>query len=162
MPFRCPIGSGWWRGSTSPCAGRTGRWVISSTSSLRVRKRRPSRISDMAVELEMRNPRPRPDNQAPELFGQTPSQTVGPFFHYGLPWKGGADLIGKSDLGARPDLFPENHHGLNRSSPHGVPQGEAIELRGRVLDGQGVGVPDAMLEIWQANAGGRYASLADT
>ena len=32
------------------------------------------------------------DNQSAELFGQTPSQTVGPFFHYGLPWKGGADL----------------------------------------------------------------------
>lgn len=46
------------------------------------------------------------DYQSPELFGQTPSQTVGPFFHYGLPWKGCADLIGISELGARADLFP--------------------------------------------------------
>ena len=89
--------------------------------------------------LETRTPKPRLDNQSPELFGQTPSQTVGPFFHYGLPWKGGADLVGKSDMGA----------------------GEVIDLRGRVLDGQGEALPDAMLEIWQANAAGRYASLAD-
>jgi protocatechuate 3,4-dioxygenase alpha subunit len=113
-------------------------------------------------DLESRNPEPRLDNQAPELFGQTPSQTVGPFFHYGLPWRGGADLVGKSDMGARPDLFPEEHYVLNLSSPTGVPQGEVIDLRGRVLDGKGDGVPDAMLELWQANAGGRYASLADS
>ena len=113
------------------------------------------------TDLETRNPVPRLDNQAPELFGQTPSQTVGPFFHYGLPWKGGADLVGKSDLGARPDLFPEAHYVLNVSSPSGVPQGEMIDLRGRVIDGNGETVPDAMLEIWQANAAGRYASLAD-
>ena len=113
------------------------------------------------TDLETRNPAPRLDNQAPELFGQTPSQTVGPFFHYGLPWKGGADLVGKSDLGARPDLFPEAHYVLNLSSPSGVPQGEMIDLRGRVIDGNGEPVPDAMLEIWQANAAGRYASLAD-
>jgi protocatechuate 3,4-dioxygenase alpha subunit len=41
---------------------------------------------------EQINPAPRLDNQDPSLFGQTPSQTVGPFFHYGLPWKGCADL----------------------------------------------------------------------
>jgi protocatechuate 3,4-dioxygenase, alpha subunit len=111
--------------------------------------------------LETRTPKPRLDNQSPELFGQTPSQTVGPFFHYGLPWKGGADLVGQSDMGARPELFPERHYVLNLSSPRGVPQGEVIDLRGRVLDGQGEALPDAMLEIWQANAAGRYASLAD-
>ena len=38
------------------------------------------------------------DNQSPELFGQTPSQTVGPFFHFGLPWKGGAE---RAPQGAR-------------------------------------------------------------
>ena len=96
------------------------------------------------TDLETRNPKPRLDSQSPELFGQTPSQTVGPFFHFGLPWKGGADLVGRSDMGAS-----------------GVPQGEVIDLRGRVLDGRGEAVPDAMLEIWQANAAGRYASLSD-
>jgi protocatechuate 3,4-dioxygenase alpha subunit len=64
-------------------------------------------------------------------------------------------------MGARPDLFPASHYVLNRSSPSGVPRGEVIDLHGRVLDGQGEAVPDAMLEIWQANAAGRYASPAD-
>lgn len=101
------------------------------------------------------------DNLSPELFGQTPSQTVGPFFHYGLPWKGGADLVGQSDMGARPDLFAEEHYVLNLSSPRGPVAGELIEIVGRVIDGDGEGVPDAMLEIWQANAVGRYHALED-
>ena len=112
-------------------------------------------------DLETRNPAPRQDNLDPALFGQTPSQTVGPFFHYGLPWKGGADLVGKSDMGARPDLFPEEHYVLNLSSPSGTPAGEVIELSGRVLDAAGDPIPDAMIEIWQANAAGRYASPED-
>jgi len=112
-------------------------------------------------DLETRDAAPRQDNLDPNLFGQTPSQTVGPFFHYGLPWKGGADLIGRSDLGARPELFPAEHYVLSMSSPTGVPAGEVIEVAGRVLDGHGDPVPDAMLEIWQANAAGRYASPDD-
>jgi protocatechuate 3,4-dioxygenase alpha subunit len=95
------------------------------------------------------------------LFGQTPSQTVGPYFHYGLPWKGGADLVGQSELGARPDLIPTDHYVLNISAPRGMPQGEVIAVAGRVLDGAGNPVPDAMIEIWQANAAGRYASPED-
>ncbi|NCP18996.1 MAG: protocatechuate 3,4-dioxygenase subunit alpha [Erythrobacter sp.] len=95
------------------------------------------------------------------MFGQTPSQTVGPFFHYGLPWKGGADLIGKSDMGARPELFGEDHYVLNLSAPTGTPTGEAIELAGIVCDHDGEPVVDAMVEIWQANAAGRYRSADD-
>ena len=110
----------------------------------------------------MTEPAPRPDNQDPALFGQTPSQTVGPFFHYGLPWKGGADLVGASDMGARPDLFGEEHYLLRVAAPSGVPAGEAIEVAGRVLDGEGQPVPDAMVEIWGANAAGRYAGAGDT
>jgi protocatechuate 3,4-dioxygenase alpha subunit len=101
------------------------------------------------------------DNQSPNLFGQTPSQTVGPFFHYGLPWKGGADLVGQSELGARPDLIPEGHYVLNQTSAKGPVTGEVIEISGRVLDGDGQPIPDALLEIWQANAAGRYASADD-
>jgi protocatechuate 3,4-dioxygenase, alpha subunit len=61
----------------------------------------------------------------------TPSQTVGPFFHLGLdrPW---ADLT------------------------TGNPVGERIIIEGRVVDGDGAPVPDACLELWQANAAGRY------
>lgn len=113
-------------------------------------------------DLETRNAAPRQDNLDPGLFGQTPSQTVGPFFHYGLPWKGGADLVGKSDSGARPELFPEEHYVLNLSAPTGTPEGEVIEIAGCVFDVAGEVVADAMIEIWQANAAGRYASLDDT
>ncbi|WP_454715552.1 protocatechuate 3,4-dioxygenase subunit alpha [Caulobacter segnis] len=108
------------------------------------------------------NPAPRLDNQDPALFGQTPSQTVGPFFHYGLPWKGGADLVGQSDMGARPELFPEEHYVLNVSPPRGAVSGEVIVLEGLVTDADGKSVPDAMIEIWQANAAGRYANPDDS
>lgn len=102
------------------------------------------------------NPAPRLDNQDPALFGQTPSQTVGPFFHYGLPWKGCADLIGDSDLGARPELFPAEHYVLASPSAKGEVAGEPIVIEGVVLDADGKVVPDAMIEIWQADAAGRY------
>lgn len=101
------------------------------------------------------------DNLSPELFGQTPSQTVGPFFHYGLPWKGGADLVGESDLGARQELFSAEYYLLNEPPARGQPSGDPIEISGHVLDGNGHPVPDAMVEIWQANAAGRYDSVAD-
>jgi protocatechuate 3,4-dioxygenase alpha subunit len=40
-------------------------------------------------------------------------------------------------------------------------EGERIVIFGRLLDGDGVGIPDAMIEIWQADAGGRYQSAVD-
>ena len=110
--------------------------------------------------LGREQPAARRDN--PASPGQTPWQTVGPFFHYGLPWKGGADLIGQSELGARPELFPEAHYVLNLSHPKGDVRGEKIEIAGSIFDADGQPVPDAMIEIWQANSSGRYRSLADT
>lgn len=98
------------------------------------------------------------DNQSPDIFGQTPWQTVGPFFHYSLPWRGGADLVGQSEWGARPDLFPADHDILNRAPARGAVEGEIIEIVGRVRDGAGEPVPDALLEIWQADSAGRYGS----
>ena len=68
----------------------------------------------------------------------TASQTVGPFFLIGLE-----------------RLFVDNLAGPGVS-------GERIEIEGRVLDADGQGVPDAMLELWQANAHGRYAHPDDT
>jgi protocatechuate 3,4-dioxygenase alpha subunit len=62
----------------------------------------------------------------------TPSQTVGPFFHLGMAraeWS---------------DLSADN------------PGGEPIAIEGRVIDGDGAPVPDAVIELWQANAAGRY------
>lgn len=69
----------------------------------------------------------------------TPSQTVGPFFHVNLT----AD---KHCVGciAGPEV-----------------KGERIWLTCRVLDGDGTPVNDAMIEIWQADAEGRYNSPGD-
>jgi protocatechuate 3,4-dioxygenase, alpha subunit len=63
----------------------------------------------------------------------TPSQTVGPYFSIGFSW------LERSDLteGARSEA--------------------RVTIRGRVLDGGGQPVPDAVLEIWQADDKGRYA-----
>ena len=102
------------------------------------------------------------DNQSSELFGQTPWQTVGPFFHTSLPWKGAADLIGSSDIGARTDLIPQGHDLLRQQGGRGSIAGQVIDIVGFVLDGEGASVPDALIEIWQANAAGRYNSPADT
>jgi protocatechuate 3,4-dioxygenase alpha subunit len=59
-------------------------------------------------------------------MGVTPSQTVGPFFAIELPYANG---------------------------PYVVPEGTAgaVWLRGRVLDGDGEPIPDAMVESWQAD-----------
>jgi protocatechuate 3,4-dioxygenase alpha subunit len=107
------------------------------------------------------NPAPRLDNQDPAIFGQTPSQTVGPFFHYGLPWKGCADLVGDTDIGARVELFPEEHYVLAQPSAKGEVAGEVITLEGVVVDAAGQPTPDVMIEIWQADATGRYADGSD-
>lgn len=75
----------------------------------------------------------------------TPSQTVGPYFAYGLT------PAGKY---AWKDTF-----GNNLVTPHC--SGERIRIEGRVFDGDGRPITDSMLEIWQADAQGRYASPAD-
>jgi protocatechuate 3,4-dioxygenase, alpha subunit len=94
---------------------------------------------------------------------QTPWQTTGPFFYFGLPWKGAADLCGDSDLGSRPDLVAPGHdYGIERvHSGRDRAKGERIELFGQVWDNTGAPVLDALLEIWQANAAGRYACAED-
>ncbi len=77
---------------------------------------------------------------------QTPSQTVGPYFAYGLT--------------------PEQYGYAFSSIAGGVltaeaADGERIRIEGRVLDGAGAAVSDAMVEIWQADGQGRYAHPAD-
>ncbi len=66
--------------------------------------------------------------------GPTPSQTVGPFFHFALPYDAGPRLAGADRTGA-------------------------ITLSGRVLDGDGTPIPDAMVEIWQADEQGGLESV---
>jgi protocatechuate 3,4-dioxygenase, alpha subunit len=66
----------------------------------------------------------------------TPSQTVGPFFSFGLEWDDG---------------------------PFAVPEGTAgaIRVEGRLLDGAGDPVPDGLIETWQADPDGRFAHPDD-
>lgn len=61
----------------------------------------------------------------------TPSQTVGPFLHIGLIWDDAAEIV------------PEDRPA-------------AIWVRGRVFDGAGEPVVDAMVETWQADPAGRF------
>jgi protocatechuate 3,4-dioxygenase alpha subunit len=68
---------------------------------------------------------------------RTPSQTAGPFLSIGLRWPDG---------------------------PYAVPGGTpgAVWLRGRVLDGNGQPVTDALVETWQADPLGRFSGWQDT
>lgn len=72
---------------------------------------------------------------------QTPSQTVGPYFAYGLS----------------PVQYLYDHSsvvtGMVRTPQT---QGQPITIAGRVLDGEGKPIPDALIEIWQADAQGNY------
>jgi protocatechuate 3,4-dioxygenase, alpha subunit len=66
----------------------------------------------------------------------TPSQTIGPFFAVGLIWPDGPDVVGEGTPGA-------------------------VRIGGRVLDGAGDPVPDALVETWQADPQGRFAHPDD-
>ena len=66
----------------------------------------------------------------------TPGQTIGPFFGQSLPYAGDNELV-----------------------PAG--RADAIRLHGYVYDGDGATIPDALVEIWQANASGRYIHKRD-
>ena len=66
----------------------------------------------------------------------TPSQTIGPFLHIEVPYEGEHQLV------------TSNHPG-------------AIRLLGTITDGEGDAVDDALVEVWQANAAGRYAHPED-
>jgi protocatechuate 3,4-dioxygenase alpha subunit len=71
------------------------------------------------------------------MLTQTPSQTVGPFFHFGLIAGDATVLVNERTSGKR------------------------IYVQGRVLDGDGQPVPDALVEIWQADARGYFNHPAD-
>jgi protocatechuate 3,4-dioxygenase alpha subunit len=79
------------------------------------------------------------------VSGTTPSQTVGPYFAYGLTPNGKY---------AWNDAFSSNLVTPDTS-------GDRIRVEGFVYDGDGLPVPDCMLEIWQADAQGRFADPQD-
>jgi protocatechuate 3,4-dioxygenase, alpha subunit len=66
-------------------------------------------------------------------FAQTPQQTIGPFFGYSLPYEGGPDIVDRAHPGA-------------------------VRLHGWVFDGAGTGIPDAIVELWQADENGAVPS----
>ena len=75
---------------------------------------------------------------------ESPSQTAGPYVHIGCtPNAAGIEGVYPADLGA-----------VMRTGPV---RGKAITLRGRVLDGLGAPLRDAVVEVWQADAEGRFA-----
>ena len=75
-------------------------------------------------------------DQTPGTLIPTPGQTVGPFFGYALP-------------------FPKDNELLAPGTPG------SIRLQGTVYDGDGVPIVDCMLEIWQADAEGRFSDPQD-
>lgn len=66
----------------------------------------------------------------PEPTDVTPSQTVGPFLHIGLPWDDGPLAV-----------------------PEGTP--DSFTITGRLTDGAGAPLPDALVETWQTGGEGR-------
>jgi protocatechuate 3,4-dioxygenase, alpha subunit len=79
------------------------------------------------------------------MSGITPSQTVGPYFKYGLT--PGSDYQW-NDAFSNDLITPDV-------------SGERIRIVGRVFDGDGKEITDSMLEIWQADAQGRLADPKD-
>jgi protocatechuate 3,4-dioxygenase alpha subunit len=75
---------------------------------------------------------------------RTPSQTVGPYLHLGLT---------QGAYGAREVFSPT-------IADAGMP-GTHLRIEGRIFDGEGVAMPDAVIELWQADHQGRYAHPAD-
>jgi protocatechuate 3,4-dioxygenase, alpha subunit len=69
-------------------------------------------------------------------LGTTPSQTVGPYFAIGLPWPDGPYVVEEGTPGA-------------------------TWIEGRVYDGAGDLIPDALVETWQADPDGRFAHPDD-
>lgn len=79
-------------------------------------------------------------------LAQTPSQTVGPFFSFGLT----------------PEQYGYAFSSLAGSQlADAATVGRRIRIAGRVLDGEGTAMNDALIEIWQADSEGRYAHPAD-
>ncbi|MDQ6684943.1 MAG: protocatechuate 3,4-dioxygenase subunit alpha [Pseudomonadota bacterium] len=78
---------------------------------------------------------------------ETASQTAGPYVHIGLFPKA-----------AGLDIFATNFDNVLVDAKT---KGERIRIEGRVFDGIGTVLKDVLIEVWQANAAGRYAHPAD-
>ena len=79
---------------------------------------------------------------------ESPSQTAGPYVHIGLT-PNFAEITG---------VYPDD---LGTSMVNDKTKGERITITGRVLDGTGTPLKDALVEIWQADADGLYNSPSE-
>lgn len=79
---------------------------------------------------------------------ESPSQTAGPYVHIGLT-PNFAEITG---------VYPED---LGIRMVNDKTKGERIVVKGRVLDGTGTPLKDALVEIWQADADGLYNSPSE-
>ncbi|MER7184528.1 protocatechuate 3,4-dioxygenase subunit alpha [Streptomyces hyaluromycini] len=73
------------------------------------------------------------DTSSPENVLPTPSHTVGPFYGYALPFRGGEDI-----------------------APLGHP--DTVTVHGYVFDGEGTPLPDALVELWSADPDGNVST----
>ncbi len=81
-------------------------------------------------------------------LGQTPSQTLGPFFHQGL--------MRVRRMFQLPGLCTDDADLIGNVLVDEATPGERLRVEGTVYDGGGKPVPDALIEIWQADAQGVY------
>ncbi|MGN6583024.1 MAG: protocatechuate 3,4-dioxygenase subunit alpha [Rhizobiaceae bacterium] len=79
---------------------------------------------------------------------ETPSQTAGPYVHIGCV----------PNFCEIADVFPED---IGRTMVNDRTRGERISVRGHVIDGAGMPLRDALVEIWQADAAGLYNSPSE-
>jgi protocatechuate 3,4-dioxygenase, alpha subunit len=87
-------------------------------------------------------------------LGQTPGQTLGPFFHQGL--------LRTRAVFQVPGLCNDASDVFDHVLVQPASVGERIAIEGVVHDGLGQPIGDALIELWQANAHGRYAHALDT
>src|SRR3954447_24522135 len=100
--------------------------------------------SETLIDLQIGRTR---NSRSLNYFAETPSQTAGPYVHIGLiPHQAGFDI------------FEQNF--TNELAGAGT-RGECIRIEGTVFDGAEVPIRDALVELWQANAAGKYNHPAD-
>src|SRR4051794_8379548 len=123
---------------TTRCSRASPTKTRASASSRRSTGKRPFRSTRWATGSTSSCAAVKPRRWKNEMsLYATGNQTVGPYLHIGLTWLTTTNI-----------------------APKGV-AGERVSVQGRLLDGDGAPVNDGMIEIWQANAEGKYPHPED-
>ena len=104
-------------------------------------------MSAMEHRHGLEGPLAAPGGSDSKVRRETASQTAGPYVHIGL-----------APHAAGFDIFEKNFASVLANDKT---KGEKIRIEGRVFDGIGTVLKDVLIEIWQANAEGKYAHPAD-